>query len=149
MYKTLALIFFLMTASFQAQALEYSWENEEGNAVNLSSFEGKPIILHFWASWCGPCQHEMPDLVQWIAEHPDVEVVMLSLDNGRAAAERFFSDRGIKIPVNMGSRNISAMGVRGIPSTFVMDAKGEIKKRYVGGVDWANQTRSNEVLSWM
>ena len=63
--------------------------DKEGNPVKLSSFFGKPIVLNFWASWCGPCQSEMPDFNEKYAElGGDVHFVMVNMtDGGRETVE--------------------------------------------------------------
>ncbi|MDX8387518.1 MAG: TlpA disulfide reductase family protein [Ghiorsea sp.] len=150
MYKLGLFVGLFLATAFSANAVEYSWENEKGDVVALSSLEGQPVMLHFWASWCGPCRSEMPALARWVGEHPEVKVVMLSLDNGREAAERFFAAHDINVPLNMGSmRDLSAVGVRGLPSTLLVDASGKITKRYLGDINWLNPQKSDEILSSM
>ena len=149
--KKIVLIMLLMFgASYSALAIEYSWENSAGKTVSASSFKGKPVVFHFWASWCPPCRKEMPALVKWMGEHPDVQMVVLSLDRSRASAEDFYKKHDIKIPINMGKMSqTSSLGVRGLPSTFIMGADGEIIKRYTGDIDWSDPAKSAEVMSWL
>ena len=150
MRRIMLMAFFVFVASASAQAIEYTWENEQGKEVNISSLAGKPVLLHFWASWCPPCRKEMPALVKWIGEHPEVNVVVLSLDRARQGAQEFFAEHNIKIPLNMGNMaGASRLGVRGLPSTFVVDAKGDIVKRYTGDIHWSDPEKSKEVLGWL
>ncbi len=150
MKKVLLLLMFTCLAPLLAQGLEYSWENDQEKEVSLAAFQGKPVILHFWASWCPPCRSEMPDLVKWIEQHPEVKVVMISLDNDKDDARKFFEKQGIKQPLNMGRmRDTSRLGVRGLPSTFIIGADGEVKKRYSGDLEWADAAVSQDVLHWL
>ena len=61
----------------------------DGGHFRLSEHQGKPVILTFWASWCGPCRLELPALSTWAGEHPDVAVYAVSVDRSRQAAEQF------------------------------------------------------------
>ncbi len=150
MKKTLILTFFMLLMPFSAQSIEYKWENETGKEMALSALKGKPVILHFWASWCPPCRTEMPDLVKWIEHNPETTVIIVSLDSDKEDAMAFFAEKGIKLPLNMGRmRDTSSLGVRGLPSTFIIGEDSEIKKRYVGDIDWADEVASKEVLHWL
>ena len=149
MRKIILILMFMLAAS-AAQAIEYTWENDAGKMVKASSLEGKSVVFHFWASWCPPCRKEMPALVKWIAKHPEVQTVVLSLDRSRSSAEDFFKAKGIQMPINIGNMSqTSSLGVRGLPSTFIVNAKGEIVKRFTGDVDWDNPAKSKEVMSWL
>ncbi|MDX8384757.1 MAG: TlpA disulfide reductase family protein, partial [Ghiorsea sp.] len=126
LYVSLLLLIFL---PFSALAADFQWQNEKNETVSLSSLQGEPLVLHFWASWCPPCRGEMPSLVQWVKEHPDVHVVMVSLDRDSEDAQAFFRQHDIKVPLNVGKmRDAFALGVRGLPATLIIDAEGEIKK---------------------
>jgi len=150
MKKIILLIGLLLWLPMQAQSVEYRWQSETGEQVNLSSLQGKPLILHFWASWCPPCRGEMPALVKWVAEHPQATVVIVSLDSNKANAQAFFKQQNIKLPLNMGSMSgASALGLRGLPTTLIIDAKGDVTKRHVGDLDWGDQQTSQQVLRWL
>ena len=133
MRKILFLLSALLLVPISAHSVEYQWANEQGEAATLASLEGKPVILHFWASWCPPCRTEMPAMSKWVQAHPDVQVVMISLDYDQDGAEVFYAQKNIPLPLNMGNqRDTMALGVRGLPATIVIDADGNIKKRHMG-----------------
>ncbi|MDX8384797.1 MAG: TlpA disulfide reductase family protein [Ghiorsea sp.] len=147
LYVSLLLLMFL---PFSALAADFQWQNEKNEMVSLSSLQGEPLVLHFWASWCPPCRGEMPSLVQWVKQHPDVHVVMVSLDRDREDAQAFFRQHDIKVPLNVGNmRDAFALGVRGLPATLIIGAEGEIKKRRVGDIEWDDKASSDEVLRWL
>jgi len=149
MKKTMIVLIFMCLAPFLAHSVEYRWQNEAGKEMNISSHQGKAVALHFWASWCPPCRKEMPALVAWKKQHPDTTVIIVSLDSDRSGAESFFTKQSINTPLNMGNmRDASRLGVRGLPSTFIIGADGEVKKRHVGDINWADDASSREVLSW-
>jgi thiol-disulfide isomerase/thioredoxin len=140
----------LWLAPVAAHSIEYQWQNEKGEQVALESLKGKPVILHFWASWCPPCRTEMPAMSKWVKAHPDVQVVMISLDSSQTYAQEFYDDKHIQTPLNMGDMAAtSRLGVRALPTTVIIDAKGEVSKRHLGDIDWGNAQVSQQVLSWL
>ena len=146
----LMLISCLWLSPALAHGIEYQWYNAKGETVTLESMKGKPVLLHFWASWCPPCRKEMPAMSKWAQAHPDVQVVMISLDSNSTFAQEFYADKRIQAPLNMGDmRATSRLGVRGLPTTIAIDANGEIKKRHVGDLDWNDEQVSQMVLSWL
>ncbi len=146
----LILISLLWLAPASAHSVEYQWQNAKGEDVSLESMKGKPVLLHFWASWCPPCRKEMPAMSKWVKAHPDVQVVMISLDSNQAYAQEFYDDKKIQTPLNMGDMSAtSRLGVRGLPTTVVIDEHGEVLKRHVGDIDWNDERASQMVLSWL
>ena len=103
----------------------------EGNEVHLTDFFGKPIIVNFWASWCGPCKMEMPDFDAAYATYKD-DIVFLMVnmtDGSRETLEKasaFIVDSGYSFPVYYDTDMDAAMtyGVNSIPSTYFIDAEG-------------------------
>jgi len=148
--KFILCVFLLGYAPMLATSAEFQWLDKNNAPVNLSALQGKPVVLHFWASWCPPCRGEIPSLVNWIGQHPDVNVVMVSLDRDREDAQAFFSQHGITLPLNMGEmRDAFSLGVRGLPATLILDAKGDIVKRRIGDILWDDKESSDEVLRWL
>lgn len=140
----------MLLAPLSAQSIEYQWANAQGEAVQLDSYQGKPVILHFWASWCPPCRTEMPAMDAWVKAHPNVHVVMISLDNDQEDAQSFYTDKRIQAPLNMGAmRKTSRLGVRGLPTTVIIDGHGEVSQRYMGELDWADEAVSQKVFGWL
>ena len=119
-------------------ATDFTLEDLHGETVSLSDFHGKPVLLNFWASWCGPCQHEMPFL-QEIYEDQELQnkgLVILTVNIGEspATAETFMEAGGFSFPVLL-DINKSVAGkynIRGIPATFFIDKDGIIKDMKVG-----------------
>jgi len=122
------------TAAPEAERIEapdFTVYDREGNAVKLSDFEGKPVVLNFWASWCGPCKSEMPAFEEAYATYGDqVHFVMVNLTDGwqetQEKAENLLEEQGYTFPVYFDKDQDAARvyGVTGIPTTYFIDAEG-------------------------
>ncbi len=119
-------------ASFSLTALGGS-----GAKVSLSQYEGKPVIINFWASWCGPCQQETPLLASWYKQQAG-KVVLLGLDenDSSASALKFAKAKGISYPVGFDPTTIaaSAYNVNALPQTFFLNAQHRIVDHIAGAV---------------
>jgi thiol-disulfide isomerase/thioredoxin len=111
----------------------------EGGAVALSAFRGKPVVLNFWATWCGPCVLELPALDQLAAS--GTMVVAASTDHGGAAIVKpFLAKHGIShalVVLDPGNESTHAAGVVGFPTTLIIDAQGRLRGRLEGPADWS------------
>ena len=103
----------------------------DGNAYQLSDFHGKPVILNFWASWCGPCKMEMPDFDEKYQQYGDqIHFVMVNLTDGAQetveTASKFIADAGYQFPVYFDTEYSGAIayGVNAVPVTYFIDAEG-------------------------
>lgn len=120
-------------------APDFKVYDAEGNAVNLSDYFGKPIILNFWASWCGPCQMEMPDFEEAYKEYgEEVQFLMVNSTAGSRetleTAQKFIEDNGYSFPVFFDTEANAAMayGVNSLPNTFFIDGEGHATARVRG-----------------
>ena len=114
-------------------APDFTVYDSQGNEVSLSDFRGKPVVLNFWASWCGPCKREMPDfesIYQELGE--DVEFMMVNVTDGsretRDSAAEFIAGEGYTFPVYYDAQldGVSAYGLQGFPTTFYLNADREV-----------------------
>ena len=114
-------------------------ESLDGETVRLSDFQGKYVVLNFFASWCVPCQREHDDLMAFSQRHGaagDAQVVAVIFSDERAAAKQFFDDNGGDWPVLSDPRGQVALdyGVRGPPESFLIAPNGVVLTRIVGEV---------------
>ena len=128
--------------------------DKEGNPVKLSSFFGKPIVLNFWASWCGPCQSEMPDFNEKYAElGGDVHFVMVNMtDGGRETVETasaFIEKNGYDFPVLFDTKSEAAMtyGAYSLPTSFFINAEGHVIAQAVGAIDAATLQQGIDMIT--
>jgi thiol-disulfide isomerase/thioredoxin len=125
-----------MAPAFRLPALAQS-----GPQVSLSSYAGKPLIVNFFASWCGPCQQETPLLAKFYRdEHGLVAVVGLDENDTMSNALSFTRAKGVSYPVGFDPQltAASAYGVDALPQTFFLDARHRIVDRIFGAVTQAD-----------
>jgi len=110
----------------------------DGQAVSLGDFRGKPVLLNFWATWCGPCRFEMP-FIQEIFEKKewsDTGLVILAIDIGENPSEvkEFMENYDLSFPVLLDTNQDVALeyNIRAIPTTFFIDKDGIIQDIKVG-----------------
>ena len=119
-----------------AEAFDFSLTDSEGRTVALSDFEGKVVVLDFWATWCPPCRKEIPGFVALQDKYRDqgVEVVGVTLDDSWDPVHPFMKSYGINYTIVKGDAGVVTQygGFRGIPTTFVIDRDGIIRKRHEG-----------------
>jgi len=125
--------------AFSLPALDSS-----GSQVSLASYQGKPLIVNFFASWCDPCKQETPLLAKFYrTEHGKVAIVGLDENDARANAMSFTRSNGVGYPVGFDPATIaaSAYGVIALPQTFFLDARHRIVDRIFGAVTLAQLSK--------
>jgi thiol-disulfide isomerase/thioredoxin len=112
----------------------------DGKPVNLLQFKGQVVMLNFWATWCPPCQDELPDFIeiQDALGPKGLTIVAVSVDkDGPEAVQVFSRKQGINFPVLYAGEHADKIadrmgGIRGIPTTFLIDREGRIVKKVIG-----------------
>lgn len=123
------------------QADDFNIYDSEMNKVKLSDYFGKPIIINFWASWCGPCKSELPAFNSLYEKYKDdVVFLMINLTDGQRDTEssikKFVSDNGYNFPVyyDIEYDASNTYGVRSIPQTVFINADGSLYDTRVGAM---------------
>jgi thiol-disulfide isomerase/thioredoxin len=127
-------------AAGKAAPLTFTLKDMNGVDVKLASFKGKPIVLNFWATWCGPCRAEIPSLVelntQYGQEGKDVVILGISVDDPVEKLKPYASQMKMNYPVLVGAGRDDvqdAFGpLWGIPVTVFIDRDGKIAKKHSG-----------------
>ena len=108
-----------------------------GRAVSSSDFQGKVLIVNFWATWCTGCLAEIPHFIELYDQYKErgFEIIAISLDEGRAKdVKPFLRKKPLNYTILIGNQDVSnRYKTKGIlPTTFVIDRTGKIRRKYVG-----------------
>jgi cytochrome c biogenesis protein CcmG, thiol:disulfide interchange protein DsbE len=117
--------------------------------VTLNQFRGQVVVLNFWATWCTPCQQELPSLIamQDRTRSNGVVVLGVSIDVDPDAYHRFLKVRSVNfLTVRDPEQKIATIyGTSGWPETYVIDREGVMRRKFIGPVDWT----SPEVMDFL
>ncbi|MBR3796703.1 MAG: redoxin domain-containing protein [Clostridia bacterium] len=129
------------TAEEPMLAPDFTVYDAEGNEVHLSDFFGKPIVLNFWASWCGPCKMEMPDFHEKYLElGEEIHFLMVNMTDGARetveVASAFIEKNAFTFPVFYDTAVDAAMtyGVYSLPTTYFINAEGHPIAQATGAI---------------
>jgi peroxiredoxin len=121
-------------------APDFLLETPDGGQLRFSDLRGKPVLVNFWASWCAPCRQEIPEIVRAYAAHKadGLVVVVVDLQEPDAAVREFASEFGMTFPIaidrtgSVGQSWRIGGPVKGIPSSYFVDADGIVQARAFG-----------------
>lgn len=122
-------------------APDFSINDATGKTVQLSDLRGSVVLLNFWATWCPPCQEEVPALSRLNTRMAGTafRMVTISIDEGGSAAvEDFFRTSGYRLPTLLDPAGAVGQlyGITGVPETFIIDSQGVIRKKVKGPLVW-------------
>jgi len=110
-----------------------------GRTIDLGKLRGKVVLLNFWATWCGPCEAEMPAFAAWQREYGSqrFQTIGISMDDDEATARRLVEKLKLDYPVAMGDARLGKQygGVLGLPMTFLIGRDGKVLAQFQGETD--------------
>ena len=123
-------------------APDFTVYDAEENEVQLSDYFGKPIVLNFWASWCGPCKSEMPDFQEVYDEMgEDIQFLLINMTDGSKetieTAQSYIQSNGYTFPVfyDLAFDAAAQYGAQYLPTTFFIDAEGNVIGQYTSAMN--------------
>jgi cytochrome c biogenesis protein CcmG, thiol:disulfide interchange protein DsbE len=118
------------------QAPNFVRSDLEGNRFDLAALRGHVVLLTFWATWCAPCQIEMPRFIAWQSKYgpSGLQVVGVSMDDDSGPVQSLVRKRQINYPIVMGDEKLGMLygGVLGLPVTYLIDREGIVRARFKG-----------------
>ena len=131
---------YLMRPGAGDVAPPFALDSMEGERVELASFKGKPVLLHFFASWCGPCRAEFPQLsaVQDEFEEEGLTVLGISEDEEMGPIKAFvgFMKPSFPVLLDMDGKAADSYMSYAVPETIFVDREGMIRWRHAGPIEW-------------
>ena len=134
-------------------APDFTMKDKNGNIIKLSEMIGTPIILNFWASWCGPCKIEMPDFEEAFLKYGDkINFMMVNLTDNYSetvtTASEYIQSQGYSFPIYFDTEGEGAYAyqVYSIPATYFIDADGNITAYARGALDKNNLQRGIDMI---
>jgi len=127
------------------------FEDFSGNEINLNQYNGKLVIINFWATWCAPCKKEMPSLdkLYQAKNFKNLQVFAVNMEQPNTLkTKKFFTDLNIKkleIFFDSNLNFVKEFKLRGMPTTVLINKKGEEFARIIGEVDFLDK----KFLKWL
>lgn len=124
-----------------AATAAFSFKDLKGNTVDSASLRGKVVLVDFWATWCVPCESEIPHLVEWQQKYgaQGLQVVGLSMDDTAGPVQPYLAKHNVQYPVAMADdKTIAAFGgVLGLPVNVIVGRDGKVLAKHAGVTDIA------------
>jgi peroxiredoxin len=122
------------------KAPTFKLKTVDGKTIDLQKLQGKVVVVNFWATWCGPCKAEIPGFQDMYKQYRSkgLEIVGVSLDrDGWTPVKPFIEQHKIAYPIVIGDGDLADAygGINAIPTTFIIDKKGNIVNHHIGYLD--------------
>lgn len=109
---------------------------KNGNHLRLSDLQGHPVVINFWATWCGPCRMEMPELMQAAATDANLVVLAINVQEEQTTVASFADEFAMTTPVVIDPQGVirELYEVRGLPTTIFIAKDGRVDAIYAGAL---------------
>jgi thiol-disulfide isomerase/thioredoxin len=113
---------------------DFTFRLEDGRYTRLSELKGRPVLINFWATWCGPCRQEMPEIVNAAAEKENLIVLAVNQEESLSLVEPFAEEFKMELPVLLDPEGKVGWlyQARGLPTTVFVDADGKVASVFIG-----------------
>ncbi|WP_040948975.1 peroxiredoxin family protein [Gorillibacterium massiliense] len=125
------------------RAPDFQLTDLNGNAIKLTDFRGKTVLLNFWATWCPPCKVEMPQMRDFYTQYKHKDVIILGVnltdtEKNAGHVQSFASENGLTFPIVLDKKGVVAdlYRVAAYPTTFIIDPDGIIRDKFQGAIDF-------------
>ncbi|WP_406564888.1 MULTISPECIES: TlpA disulfide reductase family protein [Bacillus] len=130
------------------KAMDFELPLLDGTVVRLSDYEGKKVILNFWATWCPPCKAEMPEMQDFHIDNKDNDVVILAVNlteqDTIAKVNEFVDEGGFTFPILLDEKGTwRHYQVLTMPTTYFIDTEGIIRNKHIGAMTY--QTMEQQI----
>ncbi|MFO1444965.1 TlpA family protein disulfide reductase [Bacillus sp. Bva_UNVM-123] len=129
------------------KAPDFELKNLAGESVKLSDYEGKKVMLNFWATWCPPCKAEMPDMEEFYHDSgDDIVILAVNIDTNNDVAG-FVKKMGVTFPILLDTNNRvnKIYQIISIPTSYFIDEKGIIRNKHIGAMDIETMKKNMDI----
>ena len=134
-------------------AVDFAFEDSEGNMQNTAALRGKVVFINFWASWCPPCRAEFPSIEALYSnykDNPNMFFLMINEDNDLAAAHRYLEKENYTVPFYKSKGNVSEEIYTGmLPTTIVLDKEGKVRLHHTGFANYVSDKFMKQIEDLM
>lgn len=132
----------------EVQSPGFTLKNLNGVKKSLEEYKGKVLFINFWASWCGPCVHEMPSIAslnEYYRNDNEVEILLINLGEDKETVQNFMTSEGYDIETLLDTDNKvgGLYGIRSIPTTYILNKEGFIVGSKTGAHQWDREGVKN------
>jgi thiol-disulfide isomerase/thioredoxin len=117
---------------------DFEFTDLEGNTFSAEKYKGKPVFMHFWATWCRPCIQEMPGIARVMSKAKDVQFVFPS-DEQLSKIKKFKNSKDFFFNYLQLTSGFEQIGVSSLPTTYFFNSDGELIEVVVGAKNWDSE----------